>query len=519
MRQLSYLWAALLLLGEAGASLLSRGVASSAGAHSRGFFEVLYEDFLHRCAKSPCSQADLAESTPEDKAGFVGKCAEVVTDLLPRLREEYTEKQVGAALFGSCEEFNTKIDFRHSEHGNSLSETVLTRARVQCRYFAKTLDRQFQKDKDYETWCGTVYSYMEELTIDPKEIARRFNERDMVRAELQKVQAQWQAYRKEKSAGWAKRRKFKRDLAPWAEGFNSSGCDGEGCEVSTSASEEENKGWTVEAAGGDGEELDVDNKDWLQCCPKDCKVCCGYKLIKGVVRSSSLMAISSTASSSNTKFLTHTVSQVEEDKDCEEDAAADDEQDEEDDADDEEDTDDDKDDESEDSEVDEHTSLIATSSHAGQEPVSVPGGFYYILLKEFNQLPKTKEFLDRCVKVIDNLMPVLEEEYTWKQVPFNLMHNCDVYSTTTDFKVPRMELKHANTNCKYFAKRLGEEFQGKKDYKGWCADVYAQLLRESKSDKLTDKQKEVLKNRKDVNSKVYGVSGQCCPPNCRMCKK
>merc|ERR1719409_95927 len=126
--------------------------------------------------------------------------------------------------------------------------------------------------------------------------------------------------------------------------------------------------------------------------------------------------------------------------------------------------------------------------------------------------------MDRCTKVITNLMPVLEEEYTWKQVPSNLLHNCDVYSTKTDFKVPRMELKSAHKNCQFFAKRLGKEFQGKKDYKGWCADVYAQLLRESNADEMTDKQKEVLKNREDVSGKVYGAGGDCCPANCRVCK-
>merc|ERR1719421_369891 len=102
-------------------------------------------------------------------------------------------------LFHSCEDFKIKEDFRRNEHNKSWSKPVLTRARTQCRYFAGTLAKQFQHKKDYKNWCGTVFKYLTELGLDPRETARRIRERNDVRSQLQKLQKEWDAWRTKKA--------------------------------------------------------------------------------------------------------------------------------------------------------------------------------------------------------------------------------------------------------------------------------------------------------------------------------
>jgi len=159
---------------------------------------------------------------------------------------------------------------------------------------------------------------------------------------------------------------------------------------------------------------------------------------------------------------------------------------------------------------------------------------YHVLIKEFERTDvfpshiKTKPFLDRCTDIIGGLMPKLQEEYTWPQVPSILLHECDVYRSAQDFKTEGKRMTHAVDSCRFFATRLANQFKGKQDYKAWCSNVYAQLLRDSGKEDLTDKQKALLKHRPDFKESIFdskkfrhhgrkGAANGCCPANCKMC--
>jgi len=193
--------------------------------------------------------------------------------------------------------------------------------------------------------------------------------------------------------------------------------------------------------------------------------------------------------------------------------------------------DDDNDQEDEDEEEDDDTEASALLQERAKS-----GDIYHVLIKEFeksNVFPshiKTKPFLDRCTDIISNLMPQLQDEYTYPQVPSILLHECDVYRSAEDFKTDEKHITHAVDSCRYFAKRLANQFTHHQDYRGWCANVYAQLLRDSGKTDLTDKQRALLKERPDFSDDIFenkrfrvhgrkGASNGCCPANCRVCKK
>merc|ERR1719473_2581379 len=106
--------------------------------HHKHFFEMIIKDF---------------QEHPKDEAKFNAKCTEIVSTLLPDLREEYTEKQLPTVLRDSCEVMRHKEDFRKDEDGKKVTEPVLNRAQVQCKYFATQLTNEFEGKKDYGGWC------------------------------------------------------------------------------------------------------------------------------------------------------------------------------------------------------------------------------------------------------------------------------------------------------------------------------------------------------------------------------
>merc|ERR1719160_632381 len=468
---------------------------------------------------------------PKDKAGFTAKCTDIVTGLLPELREEYTETQLPTVLRDSCEVMRHKEDFRKDEDGTKVTEPVLNRAQVQCKYFATELTKEYDGKKKYDGWCKRVFKYLTEVSIPREEVARRIKERNIARANLQKLQAEWDAFRDLKGKAWMRRNKFKRELSDWKK----DGAFGVGVAPKSTAKADEAKDEDEEEDddkdskdgdpdGVDGEDDDdanatmVDDNEWRKCCPKGCKVCSGFNLQNGVVRAVSFHGAASAVKMEDNE-------EAEDNEDDVEEA-------------DEEDDDDDNDDVFE---AIAKTSLLQRNHSPKKKakanakaskkkalpakrnktdatvPAHLTGGFFYLLTKEFSRLPKTEEFLGRCSKVVSKLMPDLHEEYTWKQVPFVLKHDCEVYATKTDFKTKRMELHHAEKSCKFFAKRLADRFKGDKDYKEWCSNVYAHLLRESDGKGLTDKQKKLLKTHKNFGKEIYNLDDECCPANCRMC--
>merc|ERR1719428_2472742 len=234
---------------------------------------------------------------PKDEATFNTKCTEIVSTLLPDLREEYTETQLPTVLRDSCEVMRHKEDFRKDEDGTKVTEPVLNRAQVQCKYFATELTKEYDGKKKYDGWCKRVFKYLTEVSIPREEVARRIKERNIARANLQKLQAEWDAFRDLKGKAWMRRNKFKRELSDWKK----DGAFGVGVAPKSTAKADEAKDEDEEEDddkdskdgdpdGVDGEDDDdanatmVDDNEWRKCCPKGCKVCSGFNLQNGVVR-------------------------------------------------------------------------------------------------------------------------------------------------------------------------------------------------------------------------------------------
>jgi len=171
---------------------------------------------------------------------------------------------------------------------------------------------------------------------------------------------------------------------------------------------------------------------------------------------------------------------------------------------------------------------------------------FQLLIKEWKKVPEVGPFTERCEKLISKLLPRLRYEYTALNVPKVLLHDCDIYATKQDYKTNNTGLDTARYQCRYSARRLGEEFFGKKDYKGWCGDLHSYLteqqsmhLQKAEREKLVSDQ-DALKKELDDLRKQYedmlrakgkisaeldamgkelhaDMSLPCCPNSCRIC--
>merc|ERR1740127_73203 len=77
--------------------------------------------------------------------------------------------------------------------------------------------------------------------------------------------------------------------------------------------------------------------------------------------------------------------------------------------------------------------------HAPQSSVALigtrhVGNVFQALLTDFQIDPKDPEkFTGQCSSLIGKLLPNLRREYTSRQVPDVLYHECDIYHTRSDF--------------------------------------------------------------------------------------
>merc|ERR1719156_274430 len=101
--------------------------------------------------------------------------------------------------------------------------------------------------------------------------------------------------------------------------------------------------------------------------------------------------------------------------------------------------------------------------------------FFTLVMKEWKEVPELGPFTDRCVPLIEKLLPRLGMEYTKLQVPKVLLHDCDVYATKTDYQVDGSDMDSARGTCRISARELGEEYEGDKNYKAWCGNLHAYL--------------------------------------------
>merc|ERR1719335_985305 len=171
---------------------------------------------------------------------------------------------------------------------------------------------------------------------------------------------------------------------------------------------------------------------------------------------------------------------------------------------------------------------------------------FQLLVREWKKVPELGPFTERCEKLISKLMPRLRYEYTALNVPKVLLHDCDVYKTKEDYKTNNTGWDTARYQCRYSARRLGEEFFGEKDYKGWCTDLHAYLLdqqnlhiQKAEREKLISEQDSLRKQLADLKQQYEDMmkakgkitaeldalgkelhtdpSLPCCPNSCRIC--
>lgn len=185
----------------------------------------------------------------------------------------------------------------------------------------------------------------------------------------------------------------------------------------------------------------------------------------------------------------------------------------------------------------------AVATKASKKP-KMSGGIFHMLLAEWEKVPDKATFLKDCEGILNKLLPELHREYTARNVPTVLYHECDIYATKTDFMTNNTSMEDAHSSCRFNAHRLGVEFLGNKDYAGWCEGVHQYLDQQSKlhveraqnKEALSDIEalraelEELRKKYADLQREKHLIAGeldklgggiegeaQCCPKGCRPC--
>lgn len=191
-------------------------------------------------------------------------------------------------------------------------------------------------------------------------------------------------------------------------------------------------------------------------------------------------------------------------------------------------------------------SSASLSGNATRTSNQVFAPIYQLLVKEWKKIPELGAFTDRCFALISKLLPRLRYDYTSRNVPHVLINECDIYSTKEDYKTNNTEWSEARNNCRYSARRLGDEFLGDKDYKGWCTDLHAYLLEQQnlhieraehakmlsdqdamkkQLEELRKDYQEALRRKGQITAELEAMGGElngskklpCCPAGCRIC--
>lgn len=190
---------------------------------------------------------------------------------------------------------------------------------------------------------------------------------------------------------------------------------------------------------------------------------------------------------------------------------------------------------------------MATKFLSGSQGLGEGGmPIFQLLVREWTKVPDLGKFTERCEKLISKLLPKLRNEYTGFQVPKVLLHDCDVYWTKDDYRTNNTNEETARYQCRYSARKLGEEFFGDKDYKGWCTDLHEYLTEQQnlhvqmaerqklfdeqdalrkELDKLRQQYEDMMKKKGKITAELDALGKElhadlslpCCPNDCRIC--
>lgn len=415
------------------------------------------------------------EASPSDPAKFEASCSKLIGKLLPELRREYTSRQVPTVLYHECDLHRTRDDF----HKDNITKEM---AGWQCQHFSGTLVNEFFGKKNYAGWCQSFFQYLQEVR---KPASEREAERHRLLDEKQDLQdqlddlrtAQLRKIEKAANKSASDETDIRDELDRLTEDLKNASLSEPGSSGFDDV-EAHKLSETLDGLEEDWDELNPDDDDDAPCCPDNCRICHVDQEAEHEVEAEDARPKKASPAKKTKKAASNF--------------------------------------------------LDVTPSHAKKKR-GVHVDFFHSLILRFTELPDKDSFVQNCSGVIGGLLPKLQHEYTWQMVPSVLDHDCDVYTTTTDFQQSKATLEHARWNCRHFAGQLAEEFRGKNpQYPRWCSKVYTFLaleLKENKTKSHVNERQKLLKEKKQIQKQLDKLHAQleltipCCPSDCRDCSE
>lgn len=122
----------------------------------------------------------------------------------------------------------------------------------------------------------------------------------------------------------------------------------------------------------------------------------------------------------------------------------------------------------------------------------------------FELLPSGTEkdpFIANCSAALSKKLPEMTQAYTARLVPSAIMHQCGIYRTKVHYQSKGGSIERAEYDCEAFGKMLIKAFEGDKNYKPWCDEVYVYL---TTGDYTKDKkeQERLLKEQEKIRAEL-----------------
>jgi len=134
-----------------------------------------------------------------------------------------------------------------------------------------------------------------------------------------------------------------------------------------------------------------------------------------------------------------------------------------------------------------------------------------MLFREWKELPEKVGFVENCTATVSKILPQLRKEYTARNVPGILDHECDTFRVATKFQVNGSKLETAKRQCRTCARHLGNEFMKPNktgNYTAWCDEVHDHLEREANMLNMTSDAERFRKERDDIKAELQELKRQ-----------
>eukprot|EP00746_Dinoflagellata_sp_MGD_P164226 gnl/MRDRNA2_/MRDRNA2_92738_c0_seq1.p1 gnl/MRDRNA2_/MRDRNA2_92738_c0~~gnl/MRDRNA2_/MRDRNA2_92738_c0_seq1.p1 ORF type:complete len:542 (+),score=121.05 gnl/MRDRNA2_/MRDRNA2_92738_c0_seq1:132-1757(+) len=122
----------------------------------------------------------------------------------------------------------------------------------------------------------------------------------------------------------------------------------------------------------------------------------------------------------------------------------------------------------------------------------------------FQLLPngtQKEPFVTECSDAVSKRLPAMAQAYTARLVPHVIMHQCSIYVTKLHYQVKGGSIERAEYDCNAFGEKLVKAFEGDKNYKPWCDEVYVYLTTGDYTDDAKE-QARLLKERNKIRAEL-----------------